>query len=372
MDLPFAASLLRAWVSRRARRQPIRPLEELDLARTERVLLVLTTGLGDAILSTPVFDAVRRALPHARIGLFVRSAWAPLFQSETDLDEVIVYPGKWRRFFATLAALRRFSPQLTLVLHGNDPDILPLVYLAGSRHIVRIPTRGTRYRELLSNLTREQDQATLPDRHYIDNRLRILDSVGIAPTRTAPVLRAPQSEAVAAWLASACEGRPYVVLHPWAADSYKTWPVQQARSFLEQLGRDHPELIAIVTGAGGNREAAATLAAGLVSARSAAGAFDIAGTAALLAGARAVIAPDTGILHMAAALDVPTVGLYSPTRPDLVGQRAATAKTLTLTRPLTCTPCMEKKCPHRPATCMAQFEAAAVLAALRTCLDDQA
>jgi len=372
MDLPFAASLLRAWVRRRARRQPVRPLEELDLARTERVLLVLTTGLGDAILSTPVFDAVRRALPRTRIGLFVRSAWAPLFQGEPDLDEVIVYPGKWRRFFATLTALRRVSPQLTLVLHGNDPDILPMAYLAGSRHIVRIPTRGTRYRKLLSNLTREQDQATLPDRHYIDNRLRILDSVGIAPTRTAPVLRAPQSEAVAAWLTGACEGRSYVVVHPWAADSYKTWPVQKARFFLEQLARDHPELVAIVTGTGGNREAATALTDGLKSAHSTAGVFDIAGTAALLAGARAVIAPDTGILHMAAALDVPTVGLYSPTRPELVGQRAATAKTLALTRPLTCSPCMEKKCPHRPAICMSQFEASAVMAALHRCLEDQA
>lgn len=372
MNLPFAAPLLASWVRWRARRRPVHSLAELDLARTERVLLVLTTGLGDAILSTPVFDAVRRALPHARIGLFVRRAWAPLFRNEPDLDEVMVYHGKWRRFFATLAELRRFSPQLTLVLHGNDPDILPLVYLAGSQHIVRIPTRGTRYGDLLSNRSREQDQSTQPDRHYIDNRLRILDSVGITPTRTTPVLRPPQSAAVTAWLAATCGGQPYVVIHPWAADSYKTWPMQQARSFLEQLARERPDLIAIVTGTRGHREAATALATGLGSAHTAAGAFDIAGTAALLAGARAVIAPDTGILHMAAALDVPTVGLYSPTRPDLVGQRAATAKTLTLTHPLTCTPCMEKKCPHRPATCMAQFEATSVMWALHGCLKAQA
>jgi len=372
MNLPFAAPLLAAWVRWRARRHPVRPLTELDLARTERVLLVLTTGLGDAILSTPVFDAVRRALPHARIGLFVRCAWAPLFRNEPDLDEIIVYPGKWRRFFATLAELHRFSPQLTLVLHGNDPDILPLVYLGGSRHIVRIPTRGTCYGDLLSNRAREQDQSTLPDRHYIDNRLRILDSVGITPTRTTPILRPPQSAVVTAWLAAICGDRSYVVIHPWAADSYKTWPMQQARSFLEQLARERPDLIIIVTGTYAHREAAAALATGLDSTHTVAGTFDIAGTAALLAGARAVIAPDTGILHMAAALDVPTVGLYTPTRPDLVGQRAATAKTLTLSYPLTCAPCMEKKCPHRPATCMTQFETTSVMSALRACLETQA
>ncbi len=342
MDLPLADRLLGLWVNWSVRRQPVSPLEDLDLTCTDRILLVLTTGLGDAILSTPVFDAIRRAIPHARIALFVRNTWAPLFQNEPDIDEIVVYLGKWRRFFATLAALRQFSPQLTLVLHGNDPDILPLVYLAGSRHIVRIPTRGTRYGRLLSNLKRKQDRTTLPDLHYIDNRLRILDSVGIAPTRTAPILRNPQSDAVAAWLDANCGTHPYVVIHPWAADNYKTWPVQQTRSFLEKLAHGYPGLMAIVTGSSNNREAAATLVTGLDMARTVAGVFDIAGTATLLASARAVIAPDTGILHMAAALDIPTVGLFSPTRPKLVGQRAATVTTQTLTRPLTCSPCMEK------------------------------
>lgn len=368
MDIPFADKLLGAWVRRSVARRPVESLANLDLAAVRRVLLVLTTGLGDAVLSTPVFQAVRRALPQARIALFVRGAWAPLFAAESDLDEVIPYPGKWRRFFATLGRLRGFAPDLTLVLHGNDPDVLPMAYLAGSRHIVRIPTGGTRYGKLLSNITREQDRTTVEGLHYIDNRLRVLDTVGIPAARRTPVIRCTgaQREAARAWVTGQLGERLYVVVHPYAADTYKTWPAEQARAFLEMALERHPALGFVLTGGKGEQPAAAALAAGLPAERIAvaAGAFDIAGTAGLLAGARAVIAPDTGLLHLAAALDVPTLGLYSPTRPDLVGPRAETAAALTLTRSLTCTPCEEKRCPHRPALCMAQFGATDVLVAL--------
>lgn len=369
MDVPFAASLLEHWVSLRARQEPVRPLAELDLTGIDRVLLVLTTGLGDAILSTPVFESVRSALPRARIGLFIRASWAPLFLNETDLDEIIPYPGKWRRFFPTLNRLRIFSPQLTLVLHGNDPDILPLAYLAGSRFIVRIPTSGTRYASLLSNFDREVDSHTIADWHYVDNRLRILDSVGIPHTRTTPVLRPSKNKEVSDWLREVCENRPYVVIHPWAADSYKTWPITQALCFLEEFETTFPEYLVVITGSRADNSSAKRLAEGLGHVRLAAGKFGIEGTAALISKAKAVVAPDTGILHMASAMDVPTVGLFAPTNPAFVGQRAESAIALSLVRPLTCSPCMEKKCSYHPAACMSQFVASDVIAALKACLE---
>lgn len=372
MDIPCADALLAAWMRRAARRRPVAPLASLNLAGVRRVLLVLTTGLGDAVLSTPVFEAVRRALPQARVALFVRRVWAPLFAAETDIDEVIPYAGKWRRFFATLRRLRRFAPDLTLVLHGNDPDILPLAHLAGSRHIVRIPTDGTRYPWLLSNAGRAEDRATLPGAHYIDNRLRILDTVGIAPTRRTPVIRLDAASRAHATvqLGARIGARRYLVLHPWAADAYKTWPAAQARAFVEAAAARWPDVGFVVTGTGGDRAAACELVAGLPAERSvvAAGEFDIAGTAALLAGAAAVVAPDTGVLHLAAALDVPTVGLYAPTRPALVGARAATAPAVAVEKPLTCEPCVEKRCLHKPALCMSQFAAADVLDAVAALL----
>lgn len=366
MDIPFAESLLEGWTRRAARREPVRPLASLELSRVRSVLLVLTTGLGDAVLSTPVFAALRRALPQARIALFVRASWAPLFAVETDLDAVIPYHGKWRRFGSTLGALRAHAPDLALVLHGNDPDVLPLAYLAGARHILRIPTTGTRYDWLLSNAGREADRATVPGWHYIDNRLRILDSLGITPVRRSPVVRSSPTalERVAAWRQRRLGAADYWVLHPWAADRYKTWPKAQVGEFLAAANERWPGMRVVITGSGRERAAAEAVGAGCAAAVVAAGELAIDETAALLAGARAVVAPDTGLLHLAAALDVPCVGLYAPTRSELVGPRTASATVRALQKPLTCEPCLEKRCPYADAKCMEQFTAGVVVAAL--------
>ncbi len=371
MDLPCAESLLAGWTRRAARRDPVQPLVNLDTAKVRSVLLALTTGLGDAVLSTPVFDAVRRALPQAKITLFVRAAWAPLFAAETDLDAVVPYHGKWRRFFPTLRRLRAAAPDLALILHGNDPDILPLAYLAGARQIVRVPTTGTRYGWLLSNAGREADRATMPGWHYIDNRLRILDSVGIAKTRLSPVIR-PEPAAVgraAEWRHRVLGDAPYWVLHPWAADSYKTWPAPQVAEFIAAATARWPRLRIVLTGTTRERNAAEGLAVRHTGVAVAAGEFDIAGTAGLLAGARAVVAPDTGLLHLATALGVPTVGLYAPTLVALVGPRAEHSAVRALQQPLTCSPCLEKLCPYGEALCMAQFRSDQVIGALAEVLD---
>jgi ADP-heptose:LPS heptosyltransferase len=366
MDIPFAESALYGWTRRAAANDPVKPIGTLDHGQVKSIVLALTTGLGDAVLSSPVFSAVRKAFPSARITLFVRDAWAPLFSSDPDLDLVVPYFGKWRAFFATLKRLRDECPDLALILHGNDPDIIPLTYLAGARYVVRVPTRGTRYSWLLSNAGREVDRDTLPGVHYIDNRLRVLETMGIPAERRSPIIH-PSPEAMAKadqWRNAVLGDQPYWILHPWAADAYKTWPRTQVLATLKAVAAKWPELKIVITGTNRERSMAESLASNLPSVVVAAGVFGIDSTAALLAKARAVVAPDTGLLHLAAALDVPTVGLFSPTSAALVGPRTERAPVRVIQQPLTCSPCLEKRCPYSEAKCMAQFGDQEVLKAL--------
>lgn len=368
MNIPFADGLLHAWVAHRSRRAGIEPIAALRLEQCRKVLLVLTTGLGDAVLSTPVFPALRQALPKADIRLLCRAPWAPLFAADPDLNGVIVYPGKYRRFFALVNELRSFGPDIALVLHGNDPDILPLAFLAGSRFIVRIPTAGTRYGFLLSNAAREQDRTTVAGLHYVENRLRILDTLGIASVTRTPRIKLDPAlrERIAARIGRTAS--PYWVLHAMAADAYKVWPLEKARALIESANQRHPELAVILTGSGADRQALDRLAAEIGAKNGRvqvmAGELDIAETAACLAGAACVVAPDTGVLHLAAAVGAPVVGLYAPTFASLVGPRSALALAAVIQKPQTCNPCLEKKCPYTPKNCMDQIGVEEVLAAL--------
>jgi ADP-heptose:LPS heptosyltransferase len=370
MNLPFVDALLYGYVARRAK-GGAPSFNAAELPGIRRILLMLTTGLGDAVLSTPVFPALRAALPNADIRLFCRSAWAPLFAADPNLKEVIPYHGKYRRFFPTIERLRAFAPELAVILHGNDPDIVPLAYLAGSRYIIRVPTRGTRYGFLLANRKREQDASILPGIHYVENRLRVLETVGVAAAGATPTIHLDQRtrDAATGKLAAHLKGAPFWVLHANAADPYKSWPGEKMREFLILARRAYPRHAAILTGTTDDRVALNGIARELDGVHVMAGEFDIAGTAAVLAGAHCVIAPDTGILHLAAALDRPVVGLYAPTFAALTGPRALSATPIVIQKPRTCDPCVEKKCPFTPRNCMDQIGAEEVLAALSRQLD---
>jgi ADP-heptose:LPS heptosyltransferase len=317
-----------------------------------------------------VFPALRKALPNAEIRLLCRAAWAPLFAADPDLNGVIRYAGKYRRFFSLVGELRRFQPDLAIILHGNDPDILPLAFLAGSRFIVRIPTDGTRYGFLLSNRQRAEDRTPVAGRHYIDNRLRILDTIGVAPLEPYPRIHLPPAvrEGMAARLRARLGDKGYWVMHARAADLYKNWPTEKTRALLEHARSAYPGLAVLLTGSGADRSALLDLVAGLEDAHVVAGEFDIAETAACLVDAACVVAPDTGVLHLAAALGAPVVGLYASTSAALVGPRSRGRTPVIIQKTCACEPSRVKQCPYVPRNCMDQISVDEVRVALDSAL----
>jgi len=72
---------------------------------------------------------------------------------------------------------------------------------------------------------------------------------------------------------------------------------------------------------------------------------DLKGSARVLANARAVVAVDTGLAHLAAALEVPTVSLYGPTNPEYTG--ALGRQQLCLPAHFPCAPCLKRECTYQ-------------------------
>jgi ADP-heptose:LPS heptosyltransferase len=367
MNIPFTDNLLFHYVRRLHRKgRSVAPIESLQIKTLNRILLMLTTGLGDAVLSCPVFPNLRQALPGADIRLFCHKNWAGLFRGDPSLNGVIEYKGQYRHFFSTVKALRDFGPELTLILHGNDPDILPLAYLAGSRYIVRIPWTGTRFGFLLSNYGLKSDEAPLPNWHYVDNRLRILETIGlevkwrVPQIYLSPTIVDRTREKLNHLLAG---DFPYWIFHALAADHYKVWPFSKSRELLETALQVLPDWKIIMTGSPQDRTTIAKIIKGLSPNRclNIAGQFNLLETAACIAGASFLLGPDTGILHLAAALETPTVGLYASTSASVVGPRSLLAKHRIVQKMPTCDPCLAKRCAYRPPTCMDQITVDLVL-----------
>ncbi|MCP4128724.1 MAG: lipopolysaccharide heptosyltransferase 1, partial [Gammaproteobacteria bacterium] len=92
-----------------------------------------------------------------------------------------------------------------------------------------------------------------------------------------------------------------------------------------------------------------------------------------LAGAAGVVGVDSGLAHLAAALSIPAVTLYGPTRTELTGARGRLQTNLQAQ--FECAPCMRKECSYRgtaevvPA-CFGQLQPTSVWSTLATCMDE--
>jgi ADP-heptose:LPS heptosyltransferase len=165
--------------------------------------------------------------------------------------------------------------------------------------------------------------------------------------------------------------RPYVVLHPGSGDNFpgRRW----SEAGFAAVGRAAVAEGArvVVTGQAAEVPLAARVAAGSgPDAVVAAGRLDLEGLVALLAGARALVSNDTGPVHLASALGVPTLAIFGPNTPVLYGPLARGSRAFY--RALPCSPCLTaasyrgSRC--RIFACMAAIPTGEVVAALRRLL----
>jgi heptosyltransferase-2 len=111
----------------------------------------------------------------------------------------------------------------------------------------------------------------------------------------------------------------------------------------------------------------AVAAAGGESAATAAGAFDLPGSAALLKRTRALVSGDTGLMHLATAVETPVIALFGPTV-EQFGFFPYRAKSAVLQRELSCRPCSAHggpRCPLKHHRCLQDLQPGDVLEALR-------
>lgn len=354
-NLLYGVARLSKWRDKRET-----TLDKFDKSKAQRVILVLTTGLGDTILSTPAIRAARENFPDSTIKLFVRKHWRTLFQNDPYLDGLILYKGKYREFFRTIKLLKKEKPDLALIFHGNDPDIIPLVYFSGAPFIIRIPNDTTRFGFLLSN----QDIGAMsyldPHAHYIENRLKIFGLINSSAKNTrmyVDIDEKTQREVdnrIEAWRGK--NKRKLIGLHMFAADDYKAWTINKQVEFLDRITSLSDRITPVLTGSERDKKRIAEIIA-KVSFRNriinSAGLFSPIEMAALLKRFSIFITPDTGVLHMAIAVNAPTISLFGPTDHRLIGPFYDKDRHFVIQKAPTCEDCITKRCKNN--ICMDQI-----------------
>lgn len=298
-----------------------------------RIILVRLSALGDIVHTWPLAKAIREQRPTAHLTWAVESALAPLVDGHPAVDAVITTATRrWRKrpFSATtrteIAALKgRFAelaPDLVIDAQGTLKSALVTRLTRAPRRVgLARPWR----RELIAGAAYT---GTVPgsttERHVVATNLALLQALDCEPPAPAP---APDG----AWLLADENDVPqgpwgsrYGVLLPGAGRADKILPAATLAEVAADLVRRGLE--AVVAWGPSEQQRASEVVVRAGSGVHLAPPTGLRELACLLGGATMVVGGDTGPVHLAASLGVPTVGVHlttDPLRNGPVGRRTA-------------------------------------------------
>ena len=340
----------------RAQRQSGRPLPvaQLGSAVIKRILVISSTAIGDTLLSTPAIHALRQRFPQARITGLLHRRTAELFRYYRELDEIVLLE---RGLLRTARRLRRTRPDVAVILHGNEPEASMLAWLSGAHFILKHPKRHPAP-QFLSRRDGDEDYDPLTE-HAVVSRLRLAGSLGADTGDTRMHLEPPPgTEAGAAQLLRAHgvhDGDLCIGFQPGAATRYKMWPDTAFMLLAHRLMHHDHKIKILLLGSNSEWRLCETIKGGVRDHHliNLAGAIDLPVLPALVRRLALLVTNDTGTMHVAVALGVPTVSLFAATEPAGTGPLQDLERHRVIKKPQTCHPCVTKRC-HTPF-CMDQI-----------------
>ncbi len=334
-----------------------------------RTLVISPNWIGDAVMAQPLLQQLKRQHPEREIDVLAPPSVAPVWRAMAEVSSVLETPFRHR----ALQLKERWSYARQLRRRGYaDAYVLPntlkyalIPWLAGIRK--RVGYKGE-MRYGLINVMHHDDK---PPRPMVPFYAALAQDPSL-PLANTP---RPRMQVGAEKIAAACAKtgidleRPLVVFAPGAEfGAAKRWPAAHFAQLAQAIFAADPGAQVALLGSPKDRDACDEVVAG----SGGAGMFNLAGATkldeaiALIARAAGVVANDSGLLHIASALNRPVVALYGPTDPDHAPPFSDMAKSISLR--LECSPCKQRVCPLGHHNCMNQMGADLVWNELRPML----
>jgi len=360
-------------------------------ASAPRVLLQLPNWLGDVIMTTPLLEFLARAFStqnetaRPELHLAVRDVWAPLFAADPRISSLL--PVKRPGRHDGVVGIWQLASDLR---HGHYDAVLlgpPSLRAGLTGALAGIPHRighvGDGRGWLLKPGLLRGDRGS---RHFsfemMDLGLALLDVLGIAQPPASGELPQPSLPGCGTIPALAyADGEPplWVVAPGTSYGQAKTWPPARVQDFMEMVaGTVGARIVLLGDRQGVDSVAALRRSSSLRWSESFAvpgqvvdlvGRTDLGQVVAVLKAAAAFVGNDSGLMHLAGALGVPTVGIFGSSNPDWT-RPLGRATRVAVAEGFSCRPCYRQTC-NQADFCMETITAESVLAHLETMLGSQ-
>jgi len=319
-----------------------------------RVLVRATNWLGDAVMSLPAIRTIRQVFPHAHIAVVARPWVADLYARESSIDRVIPYTAQ-----KGLATKREFANRLRefhfdgAILLQNAFDAALMAWMAN------IPARIGYNRDgrgmLLTEAIAVPEPGEIPrhERFYYLELLRRAGMIEKFPLSTGIRLGGIDAarEAGMAHLSSLGISGPVLGISPGAAyGNAKRWLPERFADVARRSKNIAPAVL--LFGSKSERPLCEQVAGVLdgMEVRNIAGETSLSEFIDLAAACRLFLTNDSGAMHVASALGVPTVSVFGATDDTTTGPTGPLARVVR--EHAECSPCLLRECPidHRCMT----------------------
>ncbi|MBI4566072.1 MAG: glycosyltransferase family 9 protein [Planctomycetes bacterium] len=307
----------------------------IPVADLRGILLIRLSAIGDVVNTLPSVTALREALPRVRIGFVVEERCRDVVLGHPCIDRVHVYsrrtwqrdcarPWRWRRLGSEvksyLADIRAGAYDVAIDFQGN---------LKGGLHswLSQIPVRigfarGHCY-ELNWMFSTVPVIPPAERINRVEKFLSLLGPLGVFPSR--PRYTLPPSDdsrrRVDTFLEEAGWARgDYAVVHPGTSEfgRKKRWPLERFSVLARRIAAGGRRVV-VAWGPGERAMAEAIARVGGPGVRVALETRSLLDLAELIRGARLFVGADSGPLHLASAVSVPSVALFGPKDPVIYG-----------------------------------------------------
>ncbi len=353
--------------------------QKLFYGPVRRVIVFKLDGMGDVLLATPLFKALKRRFKGCQLTVVVSSANNELLDRSAYVDEVIMFDASWLRRGVSLwrhlrdclraaAYFRRDYYDLAVNPRQNSYLDSLLLSLIGARFKIGDDVFGAGY------AITHRLQRPAAGLHQLERSLLPLAAAGIHCHGGRPeIFTSMENDKISEAFLENCRvrrGEVLVAIHPGAGCSAKEWSLDNFAALAVRLAR-LPRLRLIIFGGKDDKDKVRAICQAVKGKRKV---IDLAGKvglrqmASLMVRCRLVIANDSGPGHLATAVQTPLLSIFSvANEPEIWSPLGE--KTKVLLHQVPCASCKQDICPLEHHDCLRQISVNRVFAEAKKMLE---
>lgn len=350
----------------------------LNRDHISNLLLIQLGDIGDVVLTTPSIAALRRNFPQSKITIAVRFKARELMQDYPLVDEILIgdkldgnLPMQWSQTINQIRTMRRAKYDLAIDFRTGTRGAIMARSSGAPQRVAFYEKNEAFWRNWvfthLADIPYQLGTYVADYYHQILCAFDLSNSPGPLKLVVSPAMHARADQVRRR--KQIPETLPYIVLQPFSLWSYKELTIDHYVQIIEYIDKRYGIPVVIAGGPADKHKAERIEALCRCRTFNLCGDTTIGEMAALVAQSRLFVGIDSAGIHIAAALERPTVCIFGPSSPDSWAPRGSSHQVVQPDEP--CTPCRQKGCKDTEVSlCLQRFPVAKILAAIEHQLGD--